>query len=107
MQGIRQLIHSEVRRMTRRILLRAVGPIAAVLITSSTVPAAEPFHGFFQPRGGEYYSPLHYWAPAAYKVKYQCFGPECRGCAVSVHSPGRPVEAAPIVVTPAPPPAKP
>jgi hypothetical protein len=91
--------------MTLRILLRAVGPIAAVLITSATAAAAEPFHGFFQPRGGEYYSPLHYWAPRAYNVKYYCHGPECAGCRVSVYPPARPLDAAPVAVTPAPVPA--
>lgn len=88
--------------MTRRMLLRAVGPIAIFLIFSTAATAAEPFHGFFRPRGGEYYSPLHYWAPGAYKVKYHCAGPECHGARVSVFPPGRPVDAA-VIVTPIPP----
>ena len=88
--------------MTRRTLLRAVGPIAAFLFLATTATADEPFHGFFRPRGGELYSPLHYWAPAAYKVKYHCSGPECHGARVSVHPPARPVEA-PVIVTPAAP----
>jgi len=88
--------------MTRRTLLRAIGPIAAFVILSGTAAAAEPFCGFFRPRGGEYYSPLHYWAPGAYKVRYNCYGPECHGARVSVHPPGRPVDVQPVVVTPAP-----
>lgn len=87
--------------MTRRILLRAVGPIAILLNLSGTATAAEPFHGFFEPRGGELYSPLHYWSPGLYKVRYYCHGPECRGCRVSVHPPARPVEP-PAIVTPLP-----
>jgi hypothetical protein len=93
--------------MTRQLLLRAIGPVAAVLITSAPATAAEPFCGFFRPRGGELYSPLHYWSPAAYKVKYHCYGPECHGSRVSVCPPGRPVEAAPVIVTPALQPGKP
>ena len=61
--------------MTRRLLLRAAGPLLVLLTTSATAGAAEPLCGFFQPRGGELYSPLHYWAPRAYKVKYHCVGP--------------------------------
>jgi hypothetical protein len=75
--------------MTRRNLLRAVAPLFALLVSSAAAGAAEPFHGFFRPRGGELYSPLHYWAPAAYKVKYHCFGPECHGAPVSVCPPVR------------------
>ena len=92
--------------MPRRFLLRVAAPLLVLLMASATAAAAEPFCGFFRPRGGELYSPLHYWAPAAYKVKYHCFGPECPGCCVSVHPPGRTVEAT-VIVTPAPPVVKP
>ncbi len=83
--------------MTRRLLL----PLFIVLTTSAAATAAEPFCGFFQPRGGELYSPLHYWSPGLYKVKYYCHGPECRGYGVSVHPPARPAES-PMIVTPVP-----
>ena len=91
--------------MSRRTFVRVIGSLAALLCLATATPAAEPFHGFFQPRGGELYSPLHYWAPAAYKVKYHFVGGECRGCRVSVCPP---VHPAPVpVVAPAPAPAKP
>jgi hypothetical protein len=76
--------------MTRRTFLRAAGPLLALLALPPTAPAGEPFHGFFQPRGGAYYSPLHYNAPALYKLRYYCHGPECHGARVSVCPPGRP-----------------
>jgi hypothetical protein len=87
--------------MTRRIVLHAFASIAALVILSSFGTAAEPFHGFFRPRGGELYSPLHYWSPGLYKVKYYCHGPECRGCGVSVHPPARPADP-PVIVAPVP-----
>src|SRR2546422_1679232 len=92
----------EATPMTRRTLLRTAAPLVALLALCVPATAAEPFHGFFRPRGGELYSPLHYWAPAAYKVKYHVFGPECPGCRVSVYPPVRPADA-PVVVTSAAP----
>jgi hypothetical protein len=86
--------------MTRRTLFRAAAPLLALLASSTAAGAAEPFHGFFRPRGGELYSPLHYWSPAGYKVKYHCIGPECHGAPVSVCPPVRPAYG-PVVVTPA------
>jgi hypothetical protein len=77
--------------MTRpSLLLATAGPLLALL--AQPAPAADPFHGFFQPRGGRYYTPLHFWSPAGYKVHYWKYGPECRGWPVSVCPPRRPAQ---------------
>jgi hypothetical protein len=86
---------------------RAVGRAAVLLllVLPSVAAADGPFCGFFEPRGGAYYSPLHYWAPAAYRVKFYLKGPDCPGCRVSVCPPARPAYGpfgGPPAVTPVP-----
>jgi len=47
------------------------GALAALMVLPTAAFADGPFHGFFEPRGGGYYSPLHFWAPAAYRVSFK------------------------------------
>jgi hypothetical protein len=82
---------------------------AAALIALTVAPgfavASGPFGGFFEPRGGAYYSPLHFWAPAAYRVQFHFHGPECAGCRSTVNQPAAPAYApatGTTIVTPAP-----
>jgi hypothetical protein len=91
--------------MLRRIVGRAAVLASLVALPGAAV-AGEPFHGYFQPRGGDYYTPLHFWAPALYRVQFLCKGPECPGCPVSVCPPHRPAcgpAVSPAFVTPPPP----
>jgi hypothetical protein len=61
-------------------MIRGVIATLVLMALSGTAGAGEPFHGHFQPSGGAYYSPLHFWAPALYRVRFYCKGPECPLC---------------------------
>jgi hypothetical protein len=90
--------------MIRRMLGRTAAVVTLLVLPGIAAAADGPLCGFFQPRGGAYYSPLHFWAPAAYRVKFCLHGPECPGCRVSVCPPGRPVAVSvvgPAMVAPA------
>jgi hypothetical protein len=90
--------------MIRRMVGRAAA-LAALMVLPGAALADGPFCGFFQPRGGAYYSPLHYWAPAAYRVKFCLKGPDCPGSRVSVY-PSPPPASMPLAGPAALPPAQ-
>jgi hypothetical protein len=76
-----------------------------LMVLPGLAVAGGPFGGFFEPRGGAYYSPLHYWAPAAYRVQFHFHGPECPGCRGTANQPAAPAYPPVVgttVVTPAP-----
>ena len=89
--------------MIRQLVARAVA-FTALMILPGFAVAGGPFGGFFETRGGAYYSPLHYWAPAAYRVQFHFHGPECAACRGNVYQPAAPAYSPPVatpIVTPA------
>ena len=82
---------------------RVFGRVAALVLVAlpGAAVAGEPFHGHFQPSGGAYYSPLHFWAPALYRVQFYCKGPECPLCPGTVFPASRCVYSRAQVVNPA------
>src|SRR5437870_4315425 len=90
--------------MIRQLLGRAASLVTLLALSGTAAAADGPFCGFFEPRSGAYYSPLHYWAPAAYRVKFHLKGPDCPGCRVSVYPPALPASmpfVSPVIVAPA------
>src|SRR5262245_3920739 len=81
-------------------MIRRVIATLVLMALSGTAVAGEPFHGHFQPSGGAYYSPLHFWAPALYRVRFYCKGPECPLCPGTSFPASRYVYTRPQAVSP-------